>query len=138
MKWRKLYQHNRLCHWGVRRCPKIQLFSELRLQKSSAAITSDSMSTPTKEQSSQKSTGSLDITKLLDELEIPSRSQNSLSSSVLLVKKLLQFDKSSRPAYYGTWRKKRYSPAIMCHYTWISLFSSILLKLNVILREYLA
>jgi hypothetical protein len=94
------------------------------------------MSTPTKEQSSQKSTGSLDITKLLDELEIPSRSQNSISSSVLLVKKLLQFDKSSRPAY--TWRKKRYSPAIMCHYTWISLFSSILLKLNVVLREYLA
>jgi hypothetical protein len=96
------------------------------------------MSTPTKEQSSQNSTGSLDITKLLDELEIPSRSQNSISSSVLLVKKLLQFDKSPRPAYYGTWRKKRYSPAIMCHYTWISLFSSILLKLNVILREYLA
>ncbi|OQU88836.1 hypothetical protein SORBI_3002G104300 [Sorghum bicolor] len=106
VKWRKVYQHNRLCHWGVRRCPKIQLFPELRLQKSSAAITSDSMSTPTKEQSSQKSTGSLDITKLLDELEIPSRSQNSISSSVLLVKKLLQFDKSSRPAYYGTWRKK--------------------------------
>ncbi|CAD6226067.1 unnamed protein product [Miscanthus lutarioriparius] len=106
VKWRKLYQHNRLCHWGVRRCPKIQLFPELRLQKSSAAITSDSMSTPTKEQSSQKSTGSLDITKLLDELEVSSRSQNSISSSVLLVKKLLQFDKSSRPAYYGTWRKK--------------------------------
>ncbi|PWZ15683.1 Chromatin assembly factor 1 subunit FSM [Zea mays] len=105
-KWRTLFQHNRLRHWGVRRSPKIQLFLELRLQKPSTPIASDSMSTPTKEQSSLESTGNLDITKLLDELEIPSRSQNSTSSSVLLVKKLLQFDKSSRPAYYGTWRKK--------------------------------
>ncbi|XP_020396779.1 chromatin assembly factor 1 subunit FSM isoform X3 [Zea mays] len=105
-KWRTLFQHNRLRHWGVRRSPKIQLFLELRLQKPSTPIASDSMSTPTKEQSSLESTGNLDITKLLDELEIPSRSQNSTSSSVLLVKKLLQFDNSSRPAYYGTWRKK--------------------------------
>lgn len=112
-KWRKLSQHNRLCHWGVRRSPKIQLFPELRL-KSSAATTSDSMSTPTKKQSSQDSAGSLDFTKLLAELETPSRPQKSILSSVLLVKKLLQFDKSSRPAYYSTWRKKRYAPDIMC------------------------
>jgi chromatin assembly factor 1 subunit A len=115
-KWRTLFQHNRLRHWGVRRSPKIQLFLELRLQKPSTPIASDSMSTPTKEQSSLESTGNLDITKLLDELEIPSRSQNSTSSSVLLVKKLLQFDNSSRPAYYGTWRKKRYySPDIITY-----------------------
>ncbi|RLN33879.1 chromatin assembly factor 1 subunit FSM-like [Panicum miliaceum] len=113
-RWRKLSQCNRLHHWGVRRSPKVQLFPELKLQKSSAIAHSDNMSTPTKEQSSQESTGNLDFSKLLDELKTPSReknipfriAQNSISSSVLFVKKLLQFDKSFRPAYYGTWRKK--------------------------------
>ncbi|KAF8776316.1 hypothetical protein HU200_003635 [Digitaria exilis] len=112
-RWRKHSQHNRMLHWGVRRSPKVQLFPELKLQKSSAAP-SNNMSTPTKEQASEESTGSLDFTKLLDELETPSRGKdnhsrtalNSISSSVFLVKKLLQFDRSFRPAYYGTWRRK--------------------------------
>ncbi|CAN6171637.1 unnamed protein product [Urochloa humidicola] len=113
-RWKKLCQYNRLHHWGVRRCPKVQLFPELKLQKSSATAPCDNISTPTKEQSSQESTGCLDFSKLLDELKRPcdeknihSRTaQNSISSSVFLVKKLLQFDRSFRPAYYGTWRKK--------------------------------
>ncbi|CAL5079636.1 unnamed protein product [Urochloa decumbens] len=113
-RWRKLCQYNRLHHWGVRRCPKVQLFPELKLQKSSASAPCDNMSTPTKEQSSQESAGSLDIRKLLDELKRPAdeknihsrTAQNSISSPVFLVKKLLQFDRSFRPAYYGTWRKK--------------------------------
>ncbi|OEL25709.1 Chromatin assembly factor 1 subunit FSM, partial [Dichanthelium oligosanthes] len=115
-RWRKLSQHNRLHHWGVRRSPKVQLFPVLKLlQKSSATAPSDNMSTPTKEQSSQESTGSIDLNKLLGELKTPSHeknipsrtAQNSISSSVLFVKKLLQFDRSFRPAYYSTWRKKR-------------------------------
>jgi len=88
------------------------------------------MSTPTKEQSSQESTGSLDFNKLLDELKTPSHEknipfrtvQNSISSSVLSVKKLLQFDRSFRPAYYGTWRKKRYAPDIMYDYIDFSIW----------------
>lgn len=123
-RWRKLSQHNRLQHWGVRRSPKVQLFPELKLQKSSAAP-SNNMSTPTKEQASEESTGSLDFTKLLDELETSSHEKNnhsrtalnSISSSVFLVKKLLQFDRSFRPAYYGTWRRKRCAPDIMYYYT---------------------
>lgn len=122
-RWRKLSQHNRLQHWGVRRSPKVQLFPELKLQKSSAAP-SNNMSTPTKEQASEDSTGSLDFTKLLEELEAPSSEKinhsrtalNSISSSVFLVKKLLQFDRSFRPAYYGTWRRKRCAPDIMYYY----------------------
>uniref|UniRef100_K3ZQS0 Chromatin assembly factor 1 subunit FSM n=1 Tax=Setaria italica TaxID=4555 RepID=K3ZQS0_SETIT len=113
-RWRKLSQHNRLHHWCVRRSPKVQLFLELKLQKSSATAPSDNMPIPIKEQSSQESTGSIDFSKLLDELKISSHGknihsrtvQNSISSSAFLVKKLLQFDRSFRPAYYGTWRKK--------------------------------
>ncbi|CAN6203576.1 unnamed protein product [Urochloa humidicola] len=113
-RWRKLCQYNRLHRWGARRYPKVQLFPELKLQKSTATAPCDNMSTPTKEQSSQESTGSLDFSKLLDELKGPSdeknihsrTAQNSISSPVFLVKKLLQFDRSFRPAYYGTWRKK--------------------------------
>jgi len=98
------------------------------------------MSTPTKEQSSQENTGSLDFNKLLDELKTPSHEknipfrtvQNSISSSVLFVKKLLQFDRSFRPAYYGTWRKQRYAPDIMYDYIdfsiWIFPFCFIKVK----------
>lgn len=128
-RWRKLSQHNRLHHWGVRRSPKVQLFLELKLQKSSATAPSDNMPIPIKEQSSQESTGSIDFSKLLDELKISSHGnkihsrtvQNSISSSAFLVKKLLQFDRSFRPAYYGTWRKKRYAPDIMYDYTDFSI-----------------
>jgi chromatin assembly factor 1 subunit A len=120
------------------------LFPELKLQKSSATAHSDNISTPTKEHSSRESTGSIDFNKLLDELKTPSHdknipfrtAQNSISSSVLFVKKLLQFDRSFRPAYYGTWRKKRYAPDIMYDYIDFSIwiFSSVYLKLKILLR----
>lgn len=113
--WRKLSRGNRLCRWGVRRSPKIQLIKELKLQKSSATAPSENMSTPTKQKSSQmENSGILNFSKLLDELKIP-HNENDVSSKtthgntssvVRFVKKLLQFDKSYRPAYYGTWRKK--------------------------------
>uniref|UniRef100_A0A0A9ATD2 Chromatin assembly factor 1 subunit FSM n=2 Tax=Arundo donax TaxID=35708 RepID=A0A0A9ATD2_ARUDO len=115
--WRKCSQHNKLCRWGVRRSPKIQLFHELKLQKSPAIAPSEIMSTPTKEQSSQmENPGSLDLSILLDQLKTPSYENNipcktshsNTSSSVLFVK-LLQFDRSHRPAYYGTRRKKSFT-----------------------------
>ena len=139
-RWQKLSHHNRLHHWGVRRSPKVQLFPELKLHKSSATVHSDNMSTPTKELSSQESTGSLDFNKLLAVLKTPSHEknisfrtvQNRISSSVLFVKKLLQFDRSFRPAYYGTWRKQRYAPDIMYDYIdfsiWIFPFCFIKVK----------
>ncbi|TVU39677.1 hypothetical protein EJB05_13109, partial [Eragrostis curvula] len=113
-RWRKLAQ--KLCHWGVRRSPKIQLFHELKLQKSSTSAPSDEMLlTPTKEQPSQENPRSLDFSTLLDELKTPSYGNNKMlskaidkssSSSVLFTKKLLQFDGSYRPSYYGIWRNE--------------------------------
>uniref|UniRef100_A0A0E0EA25 Chromatin assembly factor 1 subunit p150 C-terminal domain-containing protein n=1 Tax=Oryza meridionalis TaxID=40149 RepID=A0A0E0EA25_9ORYZ len=110
--WRKLYQQKELCRWGVRRNPKIELFKELKLQKCPATAPSEYMSTPSKEQSSQmEHQGSLNFSKLLDQsydenADTSKTTNANTSSSVWLVKKLLQFVKSHRPAYYGTWTKK--------------------------------
>ncbi|WVZ62687.1 hypothetical protein U9M48_012402 [Paspalum notatum var. saurae] len=113
-RWTKLSKHSKFHHWGVRRSPKVQLFPDLKLRRSSAPAPFDNMLTQTKEQSSQEDSGSFDFTKLLDERKTQSIESNILSktawniksSPALLVMKLLQFDGSSRPAYYGTWRKK--------------------------------
>uniref|UniRef100_A0A0E0LJ88 Chromatin assembly factor 1 subunit p150 C-terminal domain-containing protein n=1 Tax=Oryza punctata TaxID=4537 RepID=A0A0E0LJ88_ORYPU len=110
--WRKLYQQKELCRWGVRRNPKIELFKELKLQKCPATAPSEYMSTPSKQHSSRmEHLGSLNFSKFLDQsydenADTSKTTNANTSSSVWLVKKLLQFDKSHRPAYYGTWTKK--------------------------------
>jgi chromatin assembly factor 1 subunit A len=142
-RWRKLSQHNRLHHWGVRRNPKVQLFPELKLQKSSVTAPSDNMPIPIKEQSIQESSGSIDFSKLLHELKISSHGKNihsgtvhnSILSSAFLVKKLLQFDRSFRPAYYGTWTKRRYAPDTMYDYTYFSISIFLLVLIKKIFRE---
>uniref|UniRef100_A0A0E0AI06 Chromatin assembly factor 1 subunit p150 C-terminal domain-containing protein n=1 Tax=Oryza glumipatula TaxID=40148 RepID=A0A0E0AI06_9ORYZ len=111
-RWRKLYHQKELCRWGDRKNPKIELFKELKLQKCPATAPSEYVSTPSKEQSSQmEHQGSLNFSKLLDQsydenADTSKTTNANTSSSVWLVKKLLQFDKSHRPAYYGTWTKK--------------------------------
>ncbi|KAG1363677.1 chromatin assembly factor 1 subunit FAS1 [Cocos nucifera] len=117
-RWHKLAHCSRSCRWGIRRNPKIELVKELKLQRSSleAELLEKSM-TPNKELSSYKvnqgSESSLD--KLVDEFEESFVNEmpchNGTDSAPALVrflrKKLLQFDQSHRPAYYGTWRRKR-------------------------------
>lgn len=113
-RWRKLYHQKELCRWSDRKNPKIELFKELKLQKCPATAPSEYVSTPSKEQSSQmEHQGSLNFSKLLDQsydenADTSKTTNANTSSSVWLVKKLLQFDKSHRPAYYGTWTMKRY------------------------------
>ncbi|XP_010927904.1 chromatin assembly factor 1 subunit FAS1 isoform X2 [Elaeis guineensis] len=116
-RWHKLACCSRSCRWGIRRNPKIELVKELKLQRSSleAELLEKTM-TPNKELSSYKvnqgSESSLD--KLVDEFEesfvdeMPCHNgTDSAPASVrFLRKKLLQFDQSHRPAYYGTWRRK--------------------------------
>lgn len=62
-----------------------------------------------------------------NENDVSSKTTHGNTSSVVrFVKKLLQFDKSHRPAYYDTWREKRYVPFdIMSDY--IDYFILILL-----------
>uniref|UniRef100_A0A0E0Q6J4 Chromatin assembly factor 1 subunit p150 C-terminal domain-containing protein n=1 Tax=Oryza rufipogon TaxID=4529 RepID=A0A0E0Q6J4_ORYRU len=111
-RWRKLYHQKELCRWSDRKNPKIELFKELKLQKCPATAPSEYVSTPSKEQSSQmEHQESLNFSKLLDQsydenADTSKTTNANTSSSVWRVKKLLQFDKSHRPAYYGTWTMK--------------------------------
>ncbi|WOL04450.1 chromatin assembly factor 1 subunit FAS1-like [Canna indica] len=114
--WRKLARTGRASRWGFRCNPKTELFKEIKLQKPSSlgqsleecAITKMEISSCELKNSSQSSSDKLDA-----ELETFTNNmscQNDLidasSLPCLLKKKLLQFDKSHRPAYYGTWRRK--------------------------------
>ncbi|XP_074566494.1 chromatin assembly factor 1 subunit FSM [Curcuma longa] len=113
--WRKLAHCNRSSYWGVRHNPKANLFKEIKLQKSSLLGDTLKKSAVSKiEKSSCEVSCSLSSGNRLDEelesLADSMSGQNDLvvasTSSHLLKKKLLQFDKSNRPAYYGTSRRK--------------------------------
>ncbi|XP_020099408.1 chromatin assembly factor 1 subunit FSM [Ananas comosus] len=113
--WKKL-SCNRLSRWGVRRKPKTELLKELKLQKCSEAGFHEKSAAPNKELSKDNvnRANELSYDKLVDEFEISLSNNmpchdgnNAAPALILLVKrKLLQFDKSCRPAYYGTWSKK--------------------------------
>lgn len=115
--WKKLSCYNRLSRWGVRRKPKTELLKELKLQKCSEAGFHEKSAAPNKELSKDNvnRANELSYDKLVDEFEISLSNNmpchdgnNAAPALILLVKrKLLQFDKSCRPAYYGTWSKKR-------------------------------
>ncbi|XP_042472628.1 chromatin assembly factor 1 subunit FAS1-like [Zingiber officinale] len=114
--WRKLAHCNRSSCWGVRHNPKANLTKEIKLQKSSLlGETHKKSAAPKIEKSScEVISYSLSSSDRLDEelesLADSMSSQNDLvvtsTSAHSLKKKLLQFDKSNRPAYYGTWRRK--------------------------------
>lgn len=109
--WHKLSSNNRSCCWGIRRKPKTELFKELKLQGfSSEAKPLEKVETPKmavvpynmdfrREPCSDKLADGSEISFLNDNVDVGS------PSIPLLRRKLLQFDKSNRPAYYGTWRK---------------------------------
>ncbi|KAH7685087.1 Chromatin assembly factor 1 subunit A protein [Dioscorea alata] len=102
--WHKLSQHNRTCRWGVRHNPKMELVKELKIGPL------EKPTTPNKLDCSIE----LGIDNLVDGCD------GSVSNDIscftgrnftritpkLSNKKLLQFDKSHRPAYYGTWSQK--------------------------------
>ncbi|CAL9098355.1 unnamed protein product [Musa textilis] len=117
--WRKLAHCNRSCHWGLRRNPKMELIKELKLQRPYLLGESpEKMATPMKDASSYEVNNSSESSyyKFDDELEssvsnISHQNDHIVASSSArsFIKKLLQFDKSFKPAYYGTWRRKRHA-----------------------------
>lgn len=117
--WHKLAHCNRSCHWGQRRNPKMELIKELKLQRPYLLGESpDKMATPMKDASSYEVNNSSESSyyKFDDELESSISNishQNdpivASSSARSWIKKLLQFDKSFKPAYYGTWHRKRHA-----------------------------
>ncbi|CAL4953256.1 unnamed protein product [Urochloa decumbens] len=111
--WKKLSSHNRSSRWGIRRKPKVEAFKELKLQKSSDDMVDEILSTPNEDNchNSSQENGQdkleIDIDMLpASEMQCHGTSNAKPLETRLIKKKLLQFDKSNRPAYYGTWRKK--------------------------------
>ncbi|RLN23765.1 hypothetical protein C2845_PM07G31350 [Panicum miliaceum] len=111
--WKKLSSYNRSSRWGIRHKPKEEAFKELKLQKSSDDMVDEILSTPN-EDSCHNSSQENEHDKLESDIDMlpTSEMQCHGTSNVktlqtrLIRRKLLQFDKSNRPAYYGTWRKK--------------------------------
>uniref|UniRef100_J3L6P6 Chromatin assembly factor 1 subunit FSM n=1 Tax=Oryza brachyantha TaxID=4533 RepID=J3L6P6_ORYBR len=111
--WQKLSNHNRSSRWGIRNKPKKEAFKELKLQKSSDDMLEDVLSTPnedpshnlSQENESDKLANDVDM---LPVAELHCHGTNHANPMPIrsIKRKLLQFDKSNRPAYYGTWRKK--------------------------------
>ncbi|RWR83891.1 Chromatin assembly factor 1 subunit A [Cinnamomum micranthum f. kanehirae] len=115
--WHKLSPS--ICHniprWGVRRKPKVALFTELKLQGSSLeAEPSGRVTTPCIRHacSEVKDRNDLSLQKQIDGWEQVVGDDSSCHNNIATPlpntqfrnkpKKLLQFDKSHRPAYYGT------------------------------------
>lgn len=111
--WQKLSNYNRSSRWGIRHKPK-EAFKELKLQKTSDDMIDEILSAPNEDachnsgQENEPDKLGNDIDMLpASEVECHvTRNDNSLPTR-LIKRKLLQFAKSNRPAYYGTWRKKR-------------------------------
>ncbi|CAL9197375.1 chromatin assembly factor 1 subunit FAS1-like [Musa acuminata AAA Group] len=114
--WHKLTHCNRSCHWGQRRNPKMELIKELKLQRPYLLGESpDKMATPMKDASSYEVNNSSESSyyKFDDELESSISNISHQNDPIVVsssarswIKKLLQFDKSFKPAYYGTWHRK--------------------------------
>lgn len=113
-----------ICHniprWGVRRKPKVALFTELKLQGSSLeAEPSGRVTAPCIRHacSEVKDRNDLSLQKQIDGWEQVVGDDSSCHNNIATPlpntqfrnkpKKLLQFDKSHRPAYYGTLSSKR-------------------------------
>ncbi|KAG2593530.1 chromatin assembly factor 1 subunit FSM-like isoform X2 [Panicum virgatum] len=111
--WKKLSSYNRSSRWGIRRKPKVEAFKELKLQKSSDDMVDEIFSTPN-EDSCHNSCQENEHDKLESDIDMLPTSETQCHGTSnakplqtrLIRRKLLQFDKSNRPAYYGTWRKK--------------------------------
>ncbi|XP_020593515.1 chromatin assembly factor 1 subunit FAS1 [Phalaenopsis equestris] len=97
VRWHECCRSNRSNRWGVRSKPKINLFQDLKLlgQTSEAGCAKETVVDKQLGECAEASTNN-------------QKCQNILENSPpnCLVKKLLQFDKSNRPAYYGTWSRK--------------------------------
>ncbi|XP_058094285.1 chromatin assembly factor 1 subunit FAS1 [Magnolia sinica] len=119
--WNKLSHslRNHRSHWGVRHKPKISPIKELKLQGPSSEVElSGKVTTLNKgldssevkdnnEPSLEKLVGGWDET-VMEDKSCHINADNALTSiqSCNKTKKLLQFDKSYRPAYYGTSSRK--------------------------------
>ncbi|XP_068662039.1 chromatin assembly factor 1 subunit FAS1-like [Aristolochia californica] len=111
--WIKLSQSiccSKSQHWGIRCKPKRPLIKELKLQgTSSKAEPSKTLTTPLKGTSPEKLVDVWEETVGYDDISSRIINVDSSAATIPLCnrrRKLLQFDKSHRPAYYGTISRK--------------------------------
>lgn len=102
--WRRLgcsIRSNRNVHWGIRRKPKTELVKELKLSANRGLGHEDEVNL---EKLVDGWVGSSTDGRLS-----PTNTDCTIPNSQIYAhtKKLLQFDKSHRPAYYGVSLKKR-------------------------------
>ncbi|KAM0913545.1 hypothetical protein ACQ4PT_012079 [Festuca glaucescens] len=111
--WQKLSSYNRSSRWGIRHKPKKEAFKALKLQKTSDDMLDEVLSTSnedtchnsSQENESDKLGNDVDMLPA-SEMQCHVTNNNNSLTTRLIERKLLQFAKSNRPAYYGTWRKQ--------------------------------
>ncbi|XP_051205182.1 chromatin assembly factor 1 subunit FSM [Lolium perenne] len=111
--WQKLSSYNRSSRWGIRHKPKKEAFKALKLQKTSDDMLDEVLSTSNEdichnsshENESDKLGNDIDMLPA-SEMQCHATNSNNSLTTRLIKRKLLQFAKSNRPAYYGTWRKQ--------------------------------
>lgn len=88
-------------HWGMRRKPKSELFPKLKLSSNNGATTDGEPNTEKQGDECQE--------KHLNDLSCLGQSESSSSDRKKSRRaiKLLQFDKSYRPGFYGIWPTQR-------------------------------
>ncbi|KAL8159365.1 hypothetical protein V2J09_000902 [Rumex salicifolius] len=90
-------RHGKRHHWGIRQKPKTAVINELKLSGNKGPEQDDDLSNRSPE-------GGWEETNIDDKTCITN--VNSVIGKCNRSKKLLQFDKSHRPAFYGVWPKK--------------------------------
>lgn len=91
---------NREQHWGIRRTPKTELIKELKLTGTDEYRDEESITEKLADGLGETNSNYKDCHTNIDD----SLSKNPNRRRM---KQLLQFDKSPRPAFYGTWPKER-------------------------------
>ncbi|KAM0905940.1 hypothetical protein ACQ4PT_016962 [Festuca glaucescens] len=130
--WKKLSSYNRSNRWGIRHKPKKEAFKALKLQKTSDDMLDEVLSTSnedtchnsSQENESDKLGNDIDMLPA-SEMQCHVTNSNNSPTTRLIKRKLLQFAKSNRPAYYGTWRKQRLKLLQYINIL-LSLFSNLL------------
>ncbi|KAJ3683512.1 hypothetical protein LUZ60_013739 [Juncus effusus] len=101
--WKKPSSQNKPTRWGIRKNPKKNFIKELKLQRIAEHEIAEKNNSHKKMDQGPEN----NFENILDEIKEPVPNDvSNVGPTRLIKKKLLQFDKSHRPAYYGTWSKK--------------------------------
>ena len=87
-------------HWGVRRTPKTELIKELKLTGTEEHCDEELITEKLADDSGESNSNCRECHTNKDEPVSKNLSRRRM-------RQLLQFDKSHRPAFYGTWPKER-------------------------------